>query len=163
MDRERPLNKRGHRNATDMAHHLAGREQRPDHLITSPARRAFTTAEYFANELSFPLFDMEIEEHLYFCGIKGWLRVLRKLPESCQSVMLFGHNPEVSQLINYLSGKEEDAIPTCTIAKLYMTDIPWSDIADDSCTLAYLKSPKDRTNIDTQMEKKTKDWQKITH
>ena len=38
IDRQRPLNKRGHRNAADMAQLIAGLETMPEQLVTSPAK-----------------------------------------------------------------------------------------------------------------------------
>ena len=50
-DRERPLNKRGERDAPIMAKRVAETGIRPSQIISSPAVRAWTTAKIFAREL----------------------------------------------------------------------------------------------------------------
>jgi phosphohistidine phosphatase len=44
-DRERPLNRRGRKSAPDMGRRLKEQGHRPDLIISSPARRAFSTAK----------------------------------------------------------------------------------------------------------------------
>ncbi|NIV19825.1 MAG: histidine phosphatase family protein, partial [Gammaproteobacteria bacterium] len=50
-DRDRPLNKRGKRNAPDMGQRLAAQGFKPQLIISSPANRARTTAGVIAGEL----------------------------------------------------------------------------------------------------------------
>ncbi|TNC82946.1 MAG: histidine phosphatase [Oleiphilus sp.] len=146
LDRQRPLNKRGHRNAPEMARHLANHEQVPDHFISSPAKRALNTAQYFANELAFASFNIQIEERLYFCGIKGWLNTLKQLPITSQSAILFGHNPDISLCLAFLTGREIEAVPTCTIAKLRVQVGAWPELKEGCGLLEYIISPKNARN-----------------
>ena len=53
-DRERPLNKRGERDAPIMGRRVATAGIRPSQIISSPAVRAWTTARVFAKELGYP-------------------------------------------------------------------------------------------------------------
>ena len=53
LDFDRPLNKRGIRDAPFMGKVLAGKEEKIDQLVSSPANRAMTTSKYFAESLDF--------------------------------------------------------------------------------------------------------------
>ncbi|MDX1451596.1 MAG: histidine phosphatase family protein [Oleiphilaceae bacterium] len=141
-DRERPLNKRGHRDAADMADRLASKKHRPDLLISSPALRARTTAEYFAHALGMNSCDIHLDERLYFCGAKGMRKVLRKLPLDVRSVMLFGHNPDISLLASDLLNTPLAPLPTCTVIKLKFDCAQWGEIDNHQARLKWLESPK---------------------
>lgn len=140
-DRQRPLNKRGHRNAAEMAQRVADRKIRPDLLVSSPATRAQSTAQYFAREMDYPEFDIQIDERLYFCGVKGGLNTLKSLNEEIDSVMLVGHNPDISELVNYLTHSELEPFTTCTVAKIKLKLSSWRDIANAEAELKFLDAP----------------------
>ena len=72
-DHERPLNKRGQRNAPEMGERLAEREAHPDRIYTSSALRARTTAKIIAEVLDYPAEDIEQVESLYHAGVSTWL------------------------------------------------------------------------------------------
>ncbi len=141
-DRERPLNKRGHRNAAEMSARLAHFIKHPDLIISSPAKRSLTTAHYFASELDYPAFDIQVDERLYFCGLKGELKVIKALPETVQSVIIFGHNPDISELLNFLSPEKYEAMPTCTVAKLKLKQLLWKDIDNACAEIKFIEAPK---------------------
>lgn len=143
VDRQRPLSKRGHRNAADMANRIAATEKHLDAVISSPAKRALHTAQYFANELDFPSFDIQIDERLYFCGLKGWLQCMKAISDDNHRVLLAGHNPEVSQAISWLTGKECEAVSSCTITKLKLKLEHWSELKEGCAELAVMHAPKD--------------------
>ena len=72
-DHERPLNKRGQRNAPEMGERLVEREVRPDRIYTSSALRARTTAMVIAGVLDYPAENIEQVEDLYHAGVSTWL------------------------------------------------------------------------------------------
>ena len=64
-DHERPLNKRGKRDAPRMGRRLAGLGYHPQLLASSSAVRALTTAELIAAEIDYESRLIEIEGQLY--------------------------------------------------------------------------------------------------
>ena len=54
-DKDRPLADRGRRDAPKMGKRLAKRDVKPDLILSSPARRALTTAEIVAKKLDYKL------------------------------------------------------------------------------------------------------------
>ena len=72
-DRERPLNKRGERDAPIMAQRVNEAGIRPSQIISSPAVRAWTTAKIFAKELGYPAEFLQREDGLYLASLDNLL------------------------------------------------------------------------------------------
>ena len=75
---------------------------RPDLIISSPAKRARSTARKSARELGFDKSDVETDADLYFSGVRSMLNVLEVLDEDYQKVMIVGHNPTMTNFLNML-------------------------------------------------------------
>ena len=116
-DRDRPLNKRGRRSAPDMGRRLAAQDHLPELIISSPARRAFSTARKIARELGYDRSEIMKDESLYFSGTGAMLDLLESLDDSYQRVMIVGHNPAMTSLMNILSGSSIDNMLSYTTCK----------------------------------------------
>lgn len=114
QDWDRPLNKRGQKDAPEMARRLRSRKLKPDLILTSPAVRAVTTASIMARELKVPAAQVRHDERLYLAKASDILAVIRELAEQARHVMVFGHNPGITDCANRLStGDQIDNLPTC--------------------------------------------------
>ena len=67
-DHERPLNKRGKRDAPEMGARLKLRGCEPDLIVSSSAVRALETARTVAGEIGYPLGRIVVDERLYGRG-----------------------------------------------------------------------------------------------
>jgi phosphohistidine phosphatase len=115
-DWDRPLNKRGQRDAPDMARRLRSRRLKPDLILASPAVRALTTATIMARELKVPAASLRQDERLYLASPVDLLAVVRELGGRSKHVMVFGHNPGLTECANRLSaGEHIDNLPTCGV------------------------------------------------
>ena len=115
-DRDRPLNKRGKRDAPFMAQKLKEFGVQPDAIISSPANRAFTTAKHFAKALSIAPKDILIKEDIYEAWGNNIIQVIRNLPNNLNTILVFGHNPSFTSMANSIKGGEMiDNVPTCGI------------------------------------------------
>ncbi len=141
-DRDRPLNKRGKEDAPKMGKHLAKEGVRPELITSSPAVRALKTARAIAAQLGFRKSDVVVNERLYTFGASDVLEVLRGLDDNLQSVMVVGHNPAMTGLVNELSGAEVDNVPTCGVAELSFKGGSWADIEAGKGELVKLDYPK---------------------
>ena len=63
-DKDRPLGDRGRRDAPKMGKRLAKRDVKPDLILSSPARRALTTAEIVAKKLDYKLKDIVVDGYM---------------------------------------------------------------------------------------------------
>jgi phosphohistidine phosphatase len=114
QDWDRVLNRRGQQDAPEMARRLRERKLRPDLILTSPAVRALTTASIMARELKVPAARIAQDERLYLAEPNAILEVVRELGGDVRHLMLFAHNPGITDCANQLStGEHIDNLPTC--------------------------------------------------
>jgi len=113
-DWDRVLNKRGQRDAPEMARRLRARKLKPGLILSSPAVRALSTATIMAHELKVPAGIVRQDERLYLAAPADMLAVIRELGGEAAHLMVFGHNPGITELANRLSaGDRIDNMPTC--------------------------------------------------
>src|SRR5262245_33050308 len=115
-DKDRPLSDRGRRDAPKMGERLAKRDVKPDLILSSPAMRALQTAEIFAKKLDYRRKDIVVDDQLYAVGADGLLDVIHNLGGKLDRVILFGHNPALTELAHRLSTKITH-MPTCAVAE----------------------------------------------
>lgn len=126
-DKDRPLNDRGQRDAPTMGERLAKRNVKPDLILSSPAVRALTTAEIIAKKLDYRRKDIVVSERLYAVEADDLLDVIHQLGDKVECVMLFGHNPELTELAHRFSG-EITHMPTCAVAEFIFDADSWSKV-----------------------------------
>lgn len=114
-DIDRPLNKRGYRDAHFMSGLMKEKKLLPDLIITSPAIRAITTALIFCRNFNFSYSDIVIDPNLYGTNLQNYKDRISKIDNRYKSIMLFGHNPIISDLANSLTKKFTENISTCGI------------------------------------------------
>jgi len=102
-DKDRPLDDRGKRDAPKMGERLAKRDVKPDLILSSPARRALTTAQIIARKLDYKLKDIVVDVRLYAAAVDDLLDVIYGLQDKLERVALFRHNPELTALAHRLS------------------------------------------------------------
>jgi phosphohistidine phosphatase len=139
-DHERPLNKRGTRAAVAMGKALAAMEEVPDLVISSTATRAATTTRLAAEAGDWSS-RLTYSDALYGTSVRGALEVLMQADPGAASVMLVGHEPTRSSLVEHLTGGAV-MIKTATVAavELYLRD--WVDAATAHGELLYLLQPR---------------------
>lgn len=141
-DRDRPLNKRGRQDAPRMGKRLAQRAASPDQIISSPAVRALTTAKIMAEEIGYPPDEIIVDERLYGADIPEWLAVIRGLDDALEHVLLVGHNPGLTDLVNDLSPDGVDNVPTCGVVEMTFDVETWTRIGSVEPTAVDLDYPK---------------------
>lgn len=124
-DRERPLNKRGERDAPDMAQRVAESGIRPSQIISSPAVRAWTTAKIFARELGYPAEFLQREDGLYLASLDNLLDVVATQDAGFNHLMLFGHNPGLTDFVNYLVPGLTSNLPTSGVVAVNLECEDW--------------------------------------
>jgi phosphohistidine phosphatase len=127
-DFDRPLNKRGKQNAPEMAQLLIERGMVPELIISSPAKRARTTAKMMANEWKYPKQAILLEEELYLCYAATFLKVITKIDDDFSAVAIFAHNPGITDFANYLTEEIRiDNVPTAGIFAIQADTDSWKD------------------------------------
>jgi len=143
-DRDRPLNRRGNKSAPDMGKRLAELGVRPSLLLTSPAKRARETARLIARELNYPLEFIQSESELYLATPETILQVVARQDNGFNDVMLFGHNPGITELANRLGDRNIDNVPTCGMVGIELDVKEWTEIVAADGKTVFFDYPKNR-------------------
>jgi len=120
-DFDRPLNDKGYLEAEKMSNKLASYELQPEFLISSPAKRAISTATIFAERLHIPAHQIQPENMIYEANTSTLLSIINYLSEQYNQVALFGHNPGITEFATYLSDTYIGNIPTAGIIRISFT------------------------------------------
>lgn len=141
-DFERPLNSRGQRDAPVMAQRLVQHGITPDHLIASPARRAYDTATLMASEFDYPVDTIVQDKRIYEASLTELLGVIHGLENTYREVLMFGHNPGMLGLANYLTPAAIDEMPTCAMVCAAFSFASWAEVTEYSGELIFHDYPK---------------------
>lgn len=142
-DFERPLNKRGKRDAPEMGQRLKGNKVKADVIISSSAKRAFKTAKIIAREIGYPVKKIVKKESVYLADVPTLIKVIRKISDKHQQAMLFGHNPGLTMLANFLvNGQQVENIPTCGIFCVEFEINSWKEVDQGIGNIRFFDYPK---------------------
>ena len=141
-DFDRPLNDRGMNDAPMMAKLFRERGEPLDLIVTSPANRAITTARHFAGALNIGAADFREEPKLYLATVGGINAIVNQLPVGAKRVLLVGHNPGFTEVLEHFTGEYVDNVPTCGMARLDFTVKEWGLVGRDLGTLVWFDYPK---------------------
>lgn len=140
-DYDRPLNRRGKRDAPRMGKFLREQGLIPDRLLTSSAKRARKTARKVAKACGYTGKVKKLDA--FYDSVPGvYYETLQALPDKYQSVMVVGHNPTMEQLVRSLTG-EFRRMPTAALAHIELPIQHWEALHLDTIgTLVNLWTPK---------------------
>jgi phosphohistidine phosphatase len=141
-DIDRTLNDRGHTDAPKMAEILRGVGVAPDLIVSSPAKRAFTTAQYFAKAFGIAIKDIDIQQNIYEATTDELLSVVRDLPNKADVILMFGHNPGFTYFANQYTRNYIDNLPTCGIVRLDLASDTWENFNEKTVTMKEMWFPK---------------------
>lgn len=114
-DIDRPLNSRGYRDANAMSRLLSDKKLIPDLLISSPAIRAISTALIFCRNFKLRTSEIIINQDIYETSPNQYIDSVKNVDDQLNSIMLFGHNPIISNLVSDLIPSFTENLPTCAI------------------------------------------------
>jgi phosphohistidine phosphatase len=142
-DADRPLADRGERDAPRMAARLKNRGAHPTLLLTSPARRALRTAEIVGLALGLGAAQLRTVPELYLASPEDIRGVLAAQDDKHDCVLVVGHNPGLTELVNeLLPGLALDNLPTTGVVGMELATAHWRTAARMSGRLEYLDYPK---------------------
>ena len=125
-DAERPLTRRGKRDAEAMAGHLARLGQIPDLVVHSPARRCRSTVKRLIAAWPPPA-HAGADERLYMHGVAGCVAAVACLPDESARALVVGHNPALEDFVETLTGRRV-VLPTTTVACLRLPIDRWQEV-----------------------------------
>lgn len=145
-DEDRPLNDRGKRDAPRMGKRLKEKEITPDVMISSPAKRAFSTARRIGEVLGYKKKNIVKEKKLYHASDDDMLKVVQGISDKHNIVIIFGHNPGLTDFANSLRDDEHEIhnIPTCGIISFRFNIKSWKDMTWGIGSMLFYDFPKSR-------------------
>lgn len=143
-DFDRPLNERGERDAPRMGKRLKEKRIVPDLLLSSPANRALTTCEKIADILGYPKEKIKTDRELYHAGEEEILHIIKKNNDKHDVVLIFGHNPGLTDFVNKLTDTFIDNVPTCGIVACSLNLNSWKEIGWGKGKLDFFDFPKSK-------------------
>ncbi len=143
-DHDRPLNKRGHRDAPRMGRLIKEKGLVPDAILSSTAVRAWTTAEAAAEPAGFSG-EIQLDERLYLASAGKLLELAQTLPEETAGrVLIVAHNPGMEEAVRILSGRDQGKFPTAALAVFEIGIDTWRALElGVDCQLLHLWRPKE--------------------
>lgn len=127
-DDERPLKKRGYRDAELVIKAFSGHAPDHLHMWSSHAVRALTTARLFQEGLQIPEEHFEVKKSLYTFDGSSLLKVIRSCDSSIDNLMVFGHNPAMTGVANDLGDQHFSNIPTTGLCIIEFKTEDWKEL-----------------------------------
>jgi phosphohistidine phosphatase len=125
-DHDRPLNKRGKKEAPLVGKYLKDHDLMPDLILSSTARRAHDTAQAVLEESGFPG-QVDLYQDLYLSDTACYLDILCCLPDDANRVLVVGHNPDLEELLTLLTDVTEH-LPTASLAQVDLPITCWQEL-----------------------------------
>ena len=124
-DFQRPLNRRGERDAPFMAQRIRHHDLMIDEILCSPSMRTQLTLALMNDQLNVETERITMIDELYHASLQNLISLLST--RSARAVMLIGHNPGLKQLADLLSQGEIQRLPTCAYAAFRVPFQSWID------------------------------------
>ena len=142
-DLDRPLNKRGKRDAPFMGKKLKERQVMPDLILSSPAKRAKKTAAAVAEEIGYPKKKIRYDDKMYHSGARALLEIVRNQDDGHGTIMLFGHNPDLGDLAEMLLKRDPVyTIPTTGVYCIRLAVPSWKNVREGKGETVFFDYPK---------------------
>ena len=145
-DKERPLNKRGTKDAERIGQFLSNTNYIPDTIFCSTARRTRQTLSLLSDKWKDePEPHVVLEERLYSESVINYLKTIQQAPSSNNCVMVIGHNPNMEQLACHLLSSENVGfiqIPTGGLICIKFAATNWHSLGDYGGQLKWMIIPK---------------------
>lgn len=140
-DFDRPLNNRGVQDGNLMSKELSKKIDKVDLLFSSSSKRTRLTADFFIEVINIK--KNNFMDELYHSSSENIINILKKISSNKKSVMVIGHNPGLTDLVNKLTSINLYNLPTCGVAIINLNIKNWNLINNFSeYDLEWMKFPK---------------------
>ncbi|TGK07085.1 histidine phosphatase family protein [Leptospira semungkisensis] len=138
-DKDRPLSKRGRKNARFLAKYMDKVSFSTDLALVSPSKRTKETLHILEESNSISK-ETHVVDEIYEADYSDLLRLIRGVDPKKESVLCIGHNPGFEDLANFLLLKDPESslfekFPTSSFISLVSDAESWEDIGIQKCRL----------------------------
>lgn len=142
-DFERQLVSKGFTEAAIMGKWMVEKGIKPDRFLSSPAARAYKTAEIVADQLRINIDEIVLDRDLYDGGPRAYLSAVTTTPPETEMLVLFGHNPDITYFGEYLSGSDIGSMKKGGVAIIDFENFNWDEVSSKTGSLVSYTSPQD--------------------
>jgi phosphohistidine phosphatase len=144
-DFNREIVDKGKRRAQRMAIWLLQQQLIPDTVVSSPAKRALTTAQKCCKAMGQDARQIVRDRRIYEADVSGLVDVLIEQNASASRLLLVGHNPVLDKLIEYLVGVSQTGGKSPHLARAALAHLrlreQWSQHPHGAATLVQMIHP----------------------
>lgn len=140
-DFDRPLNKRGKKDAKKMSFELSEKIKKVDLLLSSSSKRTTQTSNYFLDSID--VRSNIFFENLYHSSSDLIFDFVLKINNKYNKAIIVGHNPGLTNIVNKLTNLKLDNLPTSGIVIIVFDVDNWKKINYKSGLVEWIKFPKD--------------------
>lgn len=141
-DINRPLNKRGLRDAPEMGKRIRKMNLLPEIVFLSPSQRTIQTMDLLSPEAGWGGLEKRIEDWMYPATVSGYLGFIESLNPEVNNIVFCGHNPTITDIVTYLSGQYISNVPTCGMAIINFEVADWNLVSGNAGNLIHYDYPK---------------------
>lgn len=141
-DFSRPLVSKGVRKTGRIIGYLTDHGVTADLILSSPAVRALETARLVAAGIGYPAGRIRTERVIYGGNAEHILDLIFTVPDEVESLILFGHNPVITDLANFFLRPGIDDMPTSCMVGLSFEAKSWTEIPSASSATDFIIYPK---------------------
>ncbi len=146
-DFDRPLLNKGVKRTLLVCNALIIEKFIPDLIISSPAVRALETASIVIDRLNLNAKKPEINKLFYPGYSKTFVKVISKVEDNVNNLMIVAHNPGLTDLANLLLPTESiEWIPTSGLVQIEFDCDSWNRINQSNASLKKYLVPKKLKN-----------------
>ncbi|CAI8446390.1 MAG: 2,3-bisphosphoglycerate-dependent phosphoglycerate mutase [Polaribacter sejongensis] len=127
-DIDRPLKRRGIKDAHLMSKFLSKEIDRPDVFVSSSANRALHTALIFCENFEYPLSNIKIKRQLYSFSDGYLVKTVNALDDGFNSAIIFSHDHGINSFVNKFGNKPISHVTTCGVIGIQFDDKHWKNI-----------------------------------
>ena len=142
-DEKRPLMEKGKKRTKKVIDYLLEKHIKVDYIITSHAVRAHETAKILAHALKYPLENIKVDPQIYHAGGDSILDQFYDLPDRYDSVMIVGHNPSLTDLVNFFLTPAIDNLPTSGVVSITFDTDHWEKVPASARKTNFILFPKE--------------------
>ncbi len=145
-DADRPLNDRGKQDSPRMGKRLKEKQIQPDLLLSSTAKRAYSTAKRIGEVIGYSKDHIQTDRKLYHANEEQILDVVKSVKDKYSTIIIFGHNPGLTDFVNTITQEsiDIDNVPTCGIVALSFDVDQWKNISWGEGKFIFFDYPKSR-------------------
>ncbi len=137
-DYERPLTDTGIQDANSIGEYFNTKKYIPEYVLSSSAKRTTQTADILIQKISKKNIKILTDKSLYGASVDETLNILHAFDNTINQLMIVGHNPTTTMIINEISDSKIDHVPTTGVAIIKFDIEKWADLKNQGMLIEFI-------------------------